>query len=200
MKTIIIIFSVWGIFIILYKWFYSEIYQLFTPFLLIIPAVLLLVLSVFLGLWSILILIERVKSDRFVSALPLLIFIIITLIDFFTSFDLLKVRLEYLLYTEKRSEIISEIKNGSLKDDGIGNVELPHGYRQISCDGEAYILENDSHGTIVGFWSFRGLLMNPYQMVIYTSYDEPPSCKILECEKIYQLEKLGDYWYWVTAY
>ena len=200
MNILVIIYLVWGIGALLYKWFYSEIYQVFTPFLLIIPDIIILSLSAYAGIFSIGTLVKRVRSERFMSAIPLLIFLIITSLYFFTSFALPKVRLEYLLYTEKRDTIISEIKNGILKDDGIGNVELPDGYRNLSCDGEANIIENNNEGTVIGFWSFRGLLMNSYQMVIYTSYDEPPTTKILGCSKIFEIEKLGDHWYWITAY
>jgi len=185
---------------LLSKWFASEMYQMFTPFLLIIPLGFLFFLTIGLGVWAIIVLIKRIKVERFQATLPLIIFVCFISVYLFASFTLPKVKIEHALHVENREIVVKAIQNNEYTDDGIGNIELPFNRRFLSCDGEVYVYQNDEQGIVIGFWSFRGLLMNPYQSVIYTSYAEPPTTSTLRCGELYEIEKLGENWYWVVAY
>ena len=112
---------------------------------------------------------------------------------------MLKVKLEYPLFLNRHMEIVAVVQQKALADDG-GNVILPAGYRELSSDGELYVYRNDKNGIVVGFWVFRGLLMNPYTSVIYTSDDAPPTAQNLDCSRIYNATRLGANWYYVKAY
>lgn len=200
-KKIIILFAVWGSVILLFKWFSSEMIALFTPFLIIVPFGLIFIWSVAFGIWSLVIFIIRIKKERFKSVIPLTIFFVVSFLCLFVSFEMPKVKLEYILYTEKREEIVSFIQKGELTDDGIGNVGLPFMYKYLSCDGEAHIYKNNEQETVIGFWVYRGM-MSSYQTVVYTSLAEPITSSVLGNSdiEIQKLEKLDENWYYVVAY
>ena len=184
---------------LLSKWFSSEIYQIFTPFLVIIPYGILFLLAIGFGVGALVVLFKRIKKERFSAALPLIIFVCIGCIYLFVSFTLPKVKVEHAIFAEKRETIVKAIQNNEYKDDGIGNIKLPSDCWFLSCDGEVHVYQNDEEGIVVGFWSYRGLLMSRFQSVIYTSYAEPPENSLKYCV-VYETEKLDDNWYWVLAY
>ena len=199
-KKIIVITAVWGHILLLSKWFSSELYQTFTPFLLIIPLAILFLVSIGLGVWTVIVLIKRIKAERLLAALPLIIFIFVVSIHQFVSFSLPKVRIEHALHAKNREVVVEAIQNNEYTDDGIGNIRLPFSRRFLSCDGEVYVYQNDEQGIVIGFWSFRGLLMNPFESVIYTSYPKPPTTSTLGCGELYTVKKLSEHWYWVVGY
>ena len=199
-KKIIIVFIIWGLVMLSFKWFFSEMYQIFTPFLLIIPLGILFILANVLGVLALVSFIRGIKAKCFLLTLPLIMFVCIVSVYLFASFTLPKVRIEHTLYSEKREIIVEAIQNNEYTDDGIGNIELPSNRRFLSCDGEVYVYQNDEDGIVAGFWSFRGLLMNRCQLVIYTSYAEPPTSSTLRGRTIYEIEKLSENWYWVEVY
>lgn len=182
------------------KWFFSELYQIFTPFFILIPFGLLFLITIGLGVWAAVLLVKRWKTEKYKAAIPMVLFVCILSIYRFASFVLPKVRLEHVLYEDDRDAIVADIRNNEYTDDGIGNVNLPFDRRYLSCDGEAHVYQNNEQGTIIGFWSSRGLVMNPFQSVIYTSYAKPPTPSSLGCGKIYGEEKLDENWYWIEAY
>jgi hypothetical protein len=142
----------------------------------------------------------RNRKKRTRAFIPLLIFISVAFIYLFVPFSFAKVKLEHAIYENKREEIVLAVKRNDLICDGIGNIRLPFGCRRISVDGNAHVVENSEHGIIVGFWSHRGLHMNPYRMVVYTSYDKPPCKDTLGIIRSYEYIKLGENWYYVIAY
>jgi len=194
-----VFFTIWGFAMLLSKWFASELYQIFTPFLLIIPLGFLFFLTIGLGVWAIIFLIRRIRLEPFQAALPLIIFICVISVYLFTSFALPKVKIEHALYAENRETIVKAIQNGEYTDDGLGNITLPPDRRFLSCDGQVHVYQNDEQGIVVGFWSFRRMLNNASELVIYTSYTEP-TASTLHCEELYEVEKLGENWYWVVKY
>jgi hypothetical protein len=99
----------------------------------------------------------------------------------------------------QREEVISLIKKGELTDDGM-NVKLPPEFRKISIDGYARIIMNNEQGTIIGFWVYRGLHMGHYEMVVYTSFPEPPKKLEMGYIELYERVKLGENWYYISAY
>lgn len=168
--------------------------------MLIIPAALLLIWTIVFAILGIRYLIKHITSEHFRAAIPLIILVItISLIAFVPS-DIIKAKLEYELYSDKRMEIITSIQKNELSDDVIGNVRLPIKYRFFSSDGEVHIYENDADGTVVGFWVFRGIMTSPYTSVIYTSYDTMITCATLGGGEIYDILELGKHWYCVKAY
>ena len=199
MKSKVRLFAVWGVILLLSKWFFNELYNLFTPFLVIVPLLALLVSFFVFGIMAVLFAVKN-KMGRLKAFTPLFIFVFVAFLYVFVPFDFAKIKLEHIMYADKRERIVADIQSNALSCNGFGNVRLPFGYRSISVDGEAKIIENSGRGIVVGFWVFRGLHMNPYQMVVYTSYGEPLSEETLGIIRLYEHRKLGENWYYIRAY
>ncbi|MBR5093833.1 MAG: hypothetical protein IK095_01935 [Oscillospiraceae bacterium] len=91
------------------------------------------------------------------------------------------------------------IRNDQLSaKDGIGNIDLPMGYRRLSSDGQVFLYENDENGQVVCFWVFRGMLSGSFEL-IYSSGGE----ELIRAneKKIYvvRIEKLKENWYYVET-
>ena len=196
-KRTILIFAIWGLCTLGFKWFENEMYQLFTPFLLMIPYIFLFISLIVFGIWAIVFLVKR-RKERFKAVIPLIIFIPVFVLFMFVPFYNAKINVEYALYTGMREQVVADIQTGQLMDDGIGNVNLPFGRRFLSRSGEVSIIEHDEDGIIVGFWIFRGLIMGSFEMMIYTSYAQPPTSPIVG-RQILSIERYGENWYYILA-
>ncbi len=110
-----------------------------------------------------------------------------------------KVRLELNLLEEDRLEVVEMIRNDQLYPrDGIGNIDLPMGYRRLSSDGQVFLYENDENGQVVCFWVFRGMLSGSFEL-IYSSGGE----ELIRANEnrigIVRIEKLKENWYYVET-
>lgn len=197
-RKMTILFALWAVVALSYCWFYNELMELLTPFLMIVPFLLLLLWSVAFLVWGIIFLMKGRRTDGVKAVIPIMLFTVVACLCLFLPFEMLKTKLEYGLYYDKRMRIVSSIQHNELADDGIGNISLPTGFRQLSVDGEAYVYQQNNAGTIVGFWVRRGLTSDS-SSAIYSSQDIPPTAEALGSEQIYQIHQLGDHWYYIDA-
>ena len=198
-KRAIIWFIVWASVVVLFKWFISELFVLFTPFLILAPIGILVICTIAFVVWGIVLLIKNRKTQRMEAAIPLFLLIAVILMVIFVPFAPLKIGFEHKLYSEKRMEIVSMIQSKELFADETGRLELPSGYRYLSCDGDINIYKNDSEETIIGFWTFVALHMNPYEAVVYTSQAVAPTENTLDCMILYEVKQLDPHWYYIRA-
>lgn len=135
------------------------------------------------------------------SKVSIIILVLNLLILLFFPFSRIKLYLEFDWLKDDRTEIIEKIQNKDLKIyDSVGNIELPSNYKYISASGEVKEYKNDSEGTIIGFWIYRGLMIsNKSEILLYSTMDKKfinDSGLILNIVKI---EELEENWYYVTT-
>ncbi|MBQ3263020.1 MAG: hypothetical protein IJH52_07580 [Oscillospiraceae bacterium] len=87
------------------------------------------------------------------------------------------------------------IQSHQLQPDGLGNVDLPAGYRRLSSDGEVFVYQNDKNGQVICFWVFRGMMSGSFEL-IYSSGGEE---LIRANETVVNIEQLKENWYYVET-
>ena len=190
----------WGAVLLLSKWFISELEVAFTFFLLFIPFYFMLFITALMVIWTINIFRKRYAVERLRAAIPFALLVAILWVYFFVPFSFTKVKLEHARFASAREEVVAAIQNNAYTDDGYNNIKLLPGQRHLSSDGEVHVYQNDEQGCVVGFWVFRGLMMNSSTTVIYTSYAEPPTAATLHRAEVYWVKELGENWYFVCVY
>lgn len=129
--------------------------------------------------------------------IALAIFVVTAITIMFFPFRTAKVKLELPVYEEKRLQIVEMVANGDLENDGIGNTELPKGYKHLSSDGYVYIYQNDAE-QVVCFWVFRGMLSGSVQL-IYSSQGEDLIYANKSGHPVTEVEMLKEHWYLVET-
>lgn len=190
------------LFIFLFHWFLSELNSLLTPFLLIFiyPPILLLIVGMLVC--SVILFTKKRKLFRWRALSSFLITVVLIVILLYFPFEKAKVYTEFILYTTQREKVVAMIADDpSFADPRKRKMTLPLRYRYLSCDGEVVVVHkyNKEEVLVVGFWVFRGLSVNGYSMVYYTSTGEEETIRHLTEDDILSLTKLNDYWYYVVT-
>ena len=136
-----------------------------------------------------------IKRKEYVNffSIAVLALLVVLLVKF--PFRDARVKLELNRFEADRLEIVEMIRSHQLQPDGIGNVDLPVGYRRLSSDGEAYVYQNDKNGQVICFWVFRGMMSGSHELVYSSGGEE----RIRANESIVSIEQLKDYWYYVVT-
>jgi hypothetical protein len=200
MKSNIKLFTIWGAIILLFKWFEPNTFTIFGPFFMLPPLAALFLWSLAYGVWSIVILVKNVKAARVRAAIPLAIFLMVSALTLFVSFEPAKVRMEHMIYRNAREKIVSLIQNEELTVNDWKIIRLPSGYRRLSATGNAQIFVNDEQEVIVGFWVRTGILNTPCRMIVYTSYGESPSEETPGINRFFGSRKIEENWYFVVVW
>ncbi len=64
------------------------------------------------------------------------------------------------------------LENHELLPDELDNIELPSGYKHLSCDGEVHVESHKDTELVLGFWVYIDIFINPYQMIYYSSFGD----------------------------
>lgn len=145
--------------------------------------------------------IRIIKDKEFINLITLGILIVTVILVIFFPFRICKTKIECKFYEKERVQIINMIKNGKLKDDGIGNIELPNKYKKISSSGKVYLYQNEDENVVVGFWIYRGILSSTTTELIYSTGGEEliKNNKIWNTNPIENIIKLEDNWFYVIT-
>lgn len=178
------------IFSFLINWYGDNIMARFTPFVVIILRLALLVIFLKLSF----LVIHHFGTKKLLFKGINILFMIITLLVNIYNFRLIKTKLELQLFDNERKTIIEKVINNEFAYYYEGNIKLPN-YKYVSSDGEIYVYQND-YDQVIGFWIFRGLQSGSVQL-IYSSKDEELIYKNkLSINKIIKLKK---HWYYVIT-
>ena len=173
-----------------FNWFYSQYFYVFVMFYFFIFLPFVIFWIFLLGL--------AIKIKNKASIIILVLNLIILL---FFPFNRVKLYLEFNWLKADRTEIIKKIQNKNLKTyDSVGNVELPSKYKYISASGEVKKYKDDSEGTIIGFWIYRGLMIsNRSEILLYSTMDEKYIRDSDLISNIVKIEILEKNWYYIIT-
>ncbi len=174
-------------------WWSDSLFDILWIFALPIYVILFIIFIICLVLSIKLIKAKEIKVYCFTFA----IIVITVIMTFFFPYKRAKLLFEYKYLTPKRMEIVNKIRSGEI-DDSSRLIDLPKGYRMLSSDGTVYVGENDSEGTEVEFWVFRGMLSGS-RIVVYSDGGEYLIRKNEGGHPITKVQKLGDEWYYVET-
>lgn len=163
----------------------------------------LLGLGVLLKAFYIIILILAIKTfrkEKSSTTVIALIILFITLITYvFFPFRDMKIQYELDKYEDKRMEIVNKVINKEfINIDEYGNMELPTKYKKYSTSGEITIYKNDSTGSVIGFWVFRGMVSGSTE-IIYSTGEEKLIRENVTEHPVISIEKMKDKWYLVIT-
>lgn len=178
-------------------WFRDSLFNSLFIFSLLIDLVI-LVSYIICFIFSI---IRIVKKKELINLITLGILIATVILVIFFPFRIYKTKIEFKIYEKEHVQIINMIKNNELKDDGIGNIELPNKYKKFSSSGEVYLYQNENENLVVGFWIFRGMHSSTTTELIYTTGGEEliKNNKIWSTNPIKNIIKLEDNWFYVIT-
>ncbi len=163
----------------------------------------LLGLGVLLKAFYIIILILAIKAfckEKSSTTVIALIILFITLITYvFFPFRDMKIQYELDKYEDKRMEIVNKVINKEfINIDEYGNMELPTKYKKYSTSGEITIYKNDSTGSVIGFWVFRGMVSGSTE-IIYSTGEEKLIRENVTEHPVISIEKMKDKWFLVIT-
>lgn len=144
--------------------------------------------------------IHKIAKDRDLSCfLSIGVLILLAVLIVWFPFRDAKVRFELDLLEKDRLEVVEMIRNDQLSaKDGIGNIDLPMGYRRLSSDGQVFLYENDENGQVVCFWVFRGLLSGSFELIYSSGGEELIRANEKKINAV-RIEKLKENWYYVET-
>lgn len=196
-KKIINIYLLFGTFILVFHWFFWDIVDIITPFLIFIPLIIVLISVVGFLIHSFWIASKNVKRLKSKAFIPLLIIIVTILVNIFFPFTDASLQLNFLLNVNARNEVVNLIQTEELKPEKFNNllIMLPLKYRRLSKGGgEVFIEHFEDHDAYV-FFTFRGVLDN-FSGFVY----DPDEYAIAELETRYvQVLELRDSWYYCAS-
>lgn len=134
------------------------------------------------------------KNKSYLSIVTILVIILGTFIIIKFPFIDVKFSFEFKTFYDEREEVINLIKNNELKPDENNIVQLPLKYKKISNSGEVPVYVNKDNLQIIGFWIYRGTVVDEQEILIYTSEDEQ-SIKD-NIKYIDSITKIDDQWYY----
>lgn len=165
-------------------------------FILVIPIDLML-LGCFIVL-LVLCIVRILKRKEYINFLSLAVLALLVVLIFRFPFRDARVQLELNRFEADRLEIVEMIRSHQLQPDGLGNVDLPAGYRRLSSDGEVYVYQNDKNGQVICFWIFRGMNSGLLELV-YSSGGEELIRAHEFTINIESIEQLKEHWYYVET-
>jgi len=130
-KKVITVCISFGVFLFAFRWFYWDIIDIITPFLIFIPTIIILISTVIFLVYSIVYATKNAKKLRSKAFIPLLIVVVFILLNLFFPFTKTTLSLDFKLHYSARNEVVELIKSRELKseDDNESLILLPQKYR-----------------------------------------------------------------------
>lgn len=119
---------------------------------------------------------------------------------FFAPIDWWVVMTDYAVNCGARKKVVDMVISGELKPNVSHNaslIDLPFQYKNLSKGGGQIVVEHDKGNTIVFFFTFRGIL-DHFSGFMFRSDNSAPEDGDL-CGHFFEVEKLGEHWFWVGA-
>ena len=142
--------------------------------------------------------IRIIKRKEYVNVWSLAALALLVVLKLKFPFRDARVKLELNRFEADRLEIVEMIRSHQLQPDGLGNVDLPAGYRRLSSDGEVFVYQNDKNGQVICFWVFRGMNSGSLELIYSSGGEELIRAKEFTIN-IDNIEQLKEHWYYVET-
>jgi len=181
-----------GLLLLVYEFFYLDIYNLWWPLLILLPPFLGIVF-VALGIFSVIFIFFYFKYISWKAFFPVMIsgFVLLISIYLFYPIRYFRINIEFMAKSRGFEEVITMVENGDLRPDNYGEANLPKEYQYLSSDDKVSIYkEND-----VLYVSFdtNTAIVFPKANFMYSSNQLPPDVDIR-----LNVYKINPHWYLVS--
>ena len=179
--------------------FAAEISDIVTIFLMLPVALVVFVLFLVSGIWSIVHIFRKSRFRKARAYMPFAVHVLTIAVVATVPFTEIKTDLNYRRYMEKRMAVIAKVGAGELKpaeDDENELIELPREFRRVSHTGYISVARNGDALRVM-FYFRRGMLGH-FCGFMYSSDDQPPEQHQFDGEYTQKL-RLEPNWFWVSA-
>lgn len=171
--------------------------HLFNHFFILVIPIYLVLLCCFIVL-LVLCIIRIIKRKEYLNVWSLAVLALLVVLIFRFPFRDARVQYELNRFETDRLEIVEMLRTHQLQPDGLGNVDLPAGYRRLSSDGEVFVYQNDKNGQVICFWVFRGMNSGSFELIYSSGGEELIRAKEFTIN-IDNIEQLKEHWYYVET-
>ncbi len=196
-KRVCTMFILFGLLLFLYRWFFWDIIDIITPFLIWIPSIAFIFATVIFLIYSVVYATKNAKYIKQRAFFPLIIIVASILLALFFPFTKIILNLDFKLNYDARNEVVAMIENGELKPDSSNEnlITLPKKYKGLSKGGGEVMIESFFDHDAYMFFTFGGILDN-YSGFIY----DPSYEALLELGSEYlEVEQLSESWYYCSS-
>lgn len=197
-RKTVITFTVFGILMLLYQWFYFDLYHLLTPGGMVYFSIGVILLSLVMLAWAVLHWFLMRKKIKRQSLTPLLVYLVTYLIVFFFPFYPTRAALNYGFHYDAREKVVEMISDGTLTEEESHELVLPEGYQGLSREGKVTVIRSES-STLVRFYFVKSEAPDPLMSFIYTSDGHEPTPEELG-ETVSGITKQAENWFYVVSY
>lgn len=194
-SSVVIIFLGFGFGTILFNWFQNELYNIFTPFIILpiwLGAFALFIVMLF---WALAYLTRGIKHKKMEYCVPVIVIAITVIMQFCFPYEKANLSVDYLLNQPKREDIVRKIIASELHEDKLGLIKLPSGYKYLSKGREEVLVEREEENIQIFFFTVRGMLNSGSTGYIFVS-DESMIENGIKNGTFARIEKKKDNWYW----
>lgn len=125
-----------------------------------------------------------------------LIIIIFSIVLIFT-FNIIRIKIDYLLNNYDRNIVIKNVDFKTNKDDYYEELTLENKYKNLSCDGKIKIFINNKKDKLIAFCDYYSVPNGEGYFFYSSSKDELIKKHVKGIESI---KKLDTNWYYVNLY
>lgn len=190
-------FILFGLLLFLYRWFFWDIIDIITPFLIWIPSIALIFATVIFLIYSVVYATKNAKYIKQRAFFPLIIIVASILLAVFFPFTKIILNLDFKLNYDARNEVVAMIENGELKPDSSNEnlITLPKKYKGLSKGGGEVMIESFFDHEAYIFFTFRGILDN------YSGFIYDPSYEALQelGREYFEVKQLTGSWYYCSS-
>ncbi|PEJ29533.1 hypothetical protein [Bacillus pseudomycoides] len=184
-----------GLILIFYHFFQWYLVEFLTPF-----AMPFLSIAIH-GWFFVMLILTIIHVIKYKSWKPFIIQITIIVIWLCTPFTLIYLKLDFIFYKENRKEVVELINRKELAPNinhDSSQIHLPERFAATSKGGGDVLIQHNKNGTLVFFFTYRGILDN-FSGLIYTPNDIKPNKNDFNSE-YKEITKIEKNWYYVTSY
>lgn len=197
-RKTVIAFTLYGVLMLLYQWFYFDLYHLLTPGGMVYFSLGVILFSLAMLAWAVVHGVLQRKKIKRQAFTPLLIFFITFLIVYFFPFYPTRAALDYGFRYEARNAVVAEIENGALTEDSTHELTLPSEYKGLSRENKVTVMR--PRGSIlVRFYFVKSQAPDPVMSFVYTSDGHEPTAEELG-ETISAVTRQDENWFYVVSY
>lgn len=187
-------FIIHGIVILLFCWFFWDIINIISPFLIFIPLIAAAISCIGFLVYALAYAGTHLKTIWHMALAPLVIISITIGLALFFPFTAVTLGLDFWANLNARNEVRALIESGALPPESESPylIKLPWRYKHLSKGGGEVAIEKFDGQNFYLFYTFRGIVDN-YSGFIYMPDRPPPDGYYI------QVEKMRDGWYYCAS-
>lgn len=193
-NTTYFLISIILICLIFFQW---KIVDIITPYLMMYFYLIVAVTLFYMLVYSAIDIIDNFIKKIKINFIPFIITFVTIIIIIFIPLKSIYIDLDYLIYQNKREEVINMVYNElQMEDINYLVYKLPKKYKSVSC-ARYIIIEKYDENKIVLFFTYIGI-MNSFSGFVYVPDDYILSDEAF-CSYIIQKREMDNNWYWISG-